>query len=242
MYIKTTFTIASLVILATVAPSADAHGVIESPPSRNQICGVETRPWEAVYGDGGKTPLCKEAFTEEYESGHLFMSVLTHSSGRAEYRSNHVCGFDSEVWNGEATPWDAAMDWPATPTTGGGTNFTWNIEWGPDFYGTEKFRYWITKESFDFKPDQELTWDDFEEKPFCVEFYDHTEPEANPYIVSDVPNSKLHTWCDVPYRLGHHVIYAEWGLSIMTGGRRFHACIDLDFQHPSTRKLRGVSP
>ena len=26
----------------------------------------------------------------------------------------HVCGFGSETWQGGATPWDAAIDWPTS--------------------------------------------------------------------------------------------------------------------------------
>ena len=53
------------------------------------------------------------------------MSVLTHDIGRAGGRSNHVCGFDSETWQGDMTPWDIPMDWPTTEMSPGINEITW---------------------------------------------------------------------------------------------------------------------
>jgi hypothetical protein len=55
-------------------------------------------------------PVCGGAFFApgiEPTAGYSFMSVLTHTTGRAGIgpRTN-VCGFNSETWNGAATVWD----------------------------------------------------------------------------------------------------------------------------------------
>lgn len=196
----------TLLSLATKLGSVQGHGLMESPPSRNQLCGVATKPHEAIYGDGGITPECAPAFQADFNGGYQFMSVLTHDIGREGGRSNHVCGFDSETWpaTGGKTPWDLAMDWPTTPMVAGRNEITWNIAWGPHFSDTEEFRYWITKPDFVFDANRELSWDDFEEEAFCVLFYNDQEPTANPDISSDVQNTRFHTWCTVPPRAGHH--------------------------------------
>ena len=56
--------------------------------------------------------------------GYSFMSVLTHTTGRAGVgpRTN-VCGFNSETWNGAATVWDQPIDWPTAPMTAGHAQF-----------------------------------------------------------------------------------------------------------------------
>ena len=103
-------------------------------------------------------PVCGNAFNApgiNFTDGYSFMSVLTHTQGRAVLgpREN-VCGFDSETWNGAATVWDQPIDWPTTNLTAGPQTFTWNISWGPHFSDTAEFRYWITRPGFQFQVGQ----------------------------------------------------------------------------------------
>lgn len=164
------------------------------------------------------------------------MSVLTHDTGRTDVKTTtNVCGFDSETWQGGSTPWDVAMDWPTTPMSKGINEIKWNIAWGPHFLDTEEFRYWITKPDFVFDASKELDWSDFEDEPFCVLFYDDSNPTANSNVEALRDSTQFRTFCDVPERAGHQVIYAEWGRNEWTY-ERFHGCMDVEFgpQSPSS--------
>ena len=218
--------IASL-FAAFVPLEARAHGLIESPPSRNWMCGATTKPDQAN-GANAKYPECADAFETDRNGGYQFMSVLTHGPGRAGKKSKNVCGFDSETWHGGASPWDAAIAWPTTPMKAGQQRFTWNISWGPHFDDTTDFRYWITKPSFRFEEGRPLSWSDFEEQPFCNLQYSDKNPTANPDITADKAKALFHTVCTVPARQGHHVIYGEWGRGPSTF-ERFHGCVDAAF-------------
>ena len=222
------FQAASLSVLFGLVDQVAGHGLVEEPPSRNWICGVETKPHEVSNG-GGATPECAAAFDFE-DGGYQFMSVLTHDVGRAGVSPlpTNVCGFDSETWGGGKTPWDAPMDWPTTPMTAGRNEIKWNIFWGPHFSDTEEFRHWITKPDFQFDPTQPLSWDDFETDAFCVQFYNDNVPDANPDVIPLYGTTQFRTFCEVPAREGHHVIYAEWGRNEWTY-ERFHGCIDVQF-------------
>lgn len=201
------------------------HGLISEPPSRNWLCGATTKPHEA-----SPTSACGQAFAGDMNGGYQFMSVLTHDVGRKGVTPlpTNVCGFDSETWNGGATPWDKAIDWPTNAMTAGPKTITWDISWGPHYDDTEEFRYWITKPDFQFQVGQALTWNDFETEAFCVINYDDKNPTANPNAIPDKGNALFHTVCDIPQRTGRHVIYAEWGRNQWTY-ERFHGCIDASF-------------
>lgn len=203
-----------------------AHGLMESPASRNWICGAVTKPDQVANGTA-QTPVCGEAFAANSIAGYSFMSVLTHNLGRASVTPlpTNVCSFDSETWKGAVTPWDMPIDWPTNPMTSGEQTITWNISWGPHFDDTAEFRYWITKSTFQFSKTKALTWDDFEATPFCVLNYEDSTPNANPDVTADKAAQKFHTKCTIPARSGHHVIYGEWGRKPPTL-ERFHGCID----------------
>ncbi len=201
-----------------------SHGLVQSPKSRNQACGVEIKPDQAA------GTACEAAFVNDFTGGYQFMSVLTHDVGRAGVTPlpENVCGFNSETWQGGPSPWDSAIDWPTQPMTSGRQPFVWNIEWGPHFDDTEEFRYWITKPGFEFVIGQPLTWDDFESEEFCYQPYDDKNPGANPDVIPDKGATEFTTYCNVPARSGRHVIYAEWGRNFFTF-ERFHGCIDVEF-------------
>jgi chitin-binding protein len=176
--------------------------------------------------------VCGNAFFApgvEATAGYSFMSVLTHTTGRAGIgpRTN-VCGFNSETWNGAATVWDQPIDWPTVPMTAGQRNFVWNISWGPHFSDSSDFRYWITKPGFVWQTGRPLTFADFEDAPFCDLAYNDATPNANPNLIPDKANALFTTRCTVPSRSGRHVIYAEWGRTPPTF-ERFHGCIDAQF-------------
>ncbi|STX29573.1 chitin-binding protein [Legionella beliardensis] len=241
------FTYLSLVLLST-APFA--HGVIESPPSREQFCGVESKPDE-IFKDKMTHEKCRPIMTKEDgtldNSVYNFMAVLTHTIGRStkpiDQLPKYVCGFGSEMWSGGRTPWDRANDWPTTLINGGQQKFTWNISWGNHFGDTEEFAYWITKPDFQFDPNKELTWNDFEATPFCHLKYNDQSPNANPNVVPDKANNKFITTCNVPARANRAVIYGEWGRNSYTY-ERFHSCIDVVFSpdtNPGTIKA-VISP
>jgi chitin-binding protein len=208
-----------------------AHGLVQDPPARNWFCGALTKP-DQVQNGVAQYPVCGNAFFAtgiEPTAGYSFMSVLTHTTGRAGVgpRTN-VCGFNSETWNGAATVWDQPIDWPTVPMTAGPRNFTWNISWGPHFSDTSDFRYWITKSSFVWQTGKPLSFSDFEDAPFCDLAYNDATPNANPNLVPDKANAMFLTKCTVPARTGRHVIYAEWGRTPPTF-ERFHGCIDAQF-------------
>lgn len=214
----------SLTLMLSV--SAMGHGVMSDPASRNWNCGAITKPDTAEAGSA-----CAEAFEGDFEGGYQFMSVLTHDLGRKGVSPlpDNVCGFDSETWDGGATPWDKPIDWPTTPMSAGEQTFTWDISWGPHFGDTEEFVYYITKPGFEYQVGEPLTWDDFESEPFCdLTGYDDSNPGATPNITTEKGDSLFHTQCEVPERSGRHVIYGEWGRNYFTY-ERFHGCIDVEF-------------
>ncbi len=221
-------------VMAGYAGVASSHGLMEDPPSRNWFCGAITKPDEVVYGTP-EYPECESAFENDFNGGYQFMSVLTHERGRAAVSPlpDNVCGFGSETWNGGATPWDAAIDWPTTPMRPGRQEFKWNIQWGPHFSDTEEFRYWITKPGFQFEVGKPLTWDDFEPTEFCALQYDDNNPNANPDVIPVKASEQFRTFCEVPQRSGRHVIYGEWGRNIWTL-ERFHGCVDVAFDGGTT--------
>ncbi len=218
-----------VIVLMSFAANVIAHGLVEDPPSRNWYCGVITKPHEVTNGVA-EHPECGDAFANDINGGYQFMSVLTHARGRAQVKPlpAHVCGFDSETWNGGATPWDQAADWPTNPMSAGRQEFLWNIQWGPHFDDTEEFRYWITKPNFQYQRNQQLTWNDFESTEFCALEYDDSRPNGNPNVIALKDTSQFQTFCDVPARQGRHIIYAEWGRNQWTY-ERFHGCIDVVF-------------
>lgn len=225
-----------LAALMLMMSSAFGHGLIQDPPSRNWICGAITKPDQVANGTA-QYPVCGQAFTApgiDPNAGYSFMSVLTHTTGRSGVgpRSN-VCGFNSESWNGGPTPWDQPINWPTTPMTSGSKTFTWNISWGPHFSDTDEFRYWITKPSFAFTVGTPLSFNDFEDTPFCVLKYNDATPNANPDVIPNPGAATFQTRCNVPARTGRHVIYAEWGRNQWTY-ERFHGCIDAMFQGGTT--------
>ena len=205
------------------------HGLMVTPPSRMWFCGAETKPDQISTGTA-KYPECKDAFAVDQNAAYNYMAVVTHALGHAVVTppSKNVCGADGEFWKGAKTPWDAAMEWPTTPATAGPLKITWDVTLGPHFDDTRDFSYWITKSDFVFSPTKELSWDDFETKPFCVLMYDDSKPTQNPAVTTEKSKSLFHTTCQLPERKGHHVIYGEWGRLPMTY-ERFHGCIDLAF-------------
>lgn len=227
-----------LLALCGLAGGALAHGLIQSPPSRNWFCGAVTKPDEVTNGVA-QFPVCGGAFAFNQIAGYNFMSVLTHTQGRSVVgpRSN-VCGFNSETFNGGPTVWDQPIDWPTTNMSSGLQTFTWNISWGPHFSDTQEFRYWITKPTFQFQVGRPLSFDDFEDQPFCVLSYDDANPTGNPNVIPDKANALFQTKCNVPVRSGRQVIYAEWGRNQFTF-ERFHGCVDVRFQNgpPTTAQI-----
>lgn len=228
-----------LLNLFTLFQPCFAHGVVESPASREQFCGVESKPDE-IFRNKMTHEQCRPIVTladgSMDNSVYNFMAVLTHTIGRStkpiDQLPKYVCGFASEMWNGGKTPWDKANDWPTTLIASGPQKFTWNISWGNHFGDTEEFVYWITKPDFKFDATKELTWNDFEMIPFCHLKYNDQTPNANPNIIPDKGKNKFITTCDVPARKNRSVIYAEWGRTKSTL-ERFHSCIDVVFSTES---------
>lgn len=230
-----------LAALLLTMGGAYGHGLIQDPPSRNWFCGAITKP-DQVSNGTAQYPVCGQAFSAsgvDPNAGYSFMSVLTHTTGRSGVgpRQN-VCSFNSETWNGAATPWDQSIDWPTTNFTSGPKVFTWNISWGPHFSDTEEFRYWITKPDFQYQLGRPLSFSDFEDQPFCVLNYNDASPSANPDVIPNPGAATFQTRCNVPQRNGRHVIYAEWGRNQWTY-ERFHGCIDAMFQGGSGPTLNA---
>ncbi|MEK8034036.1 lytic polysaccharide monooxygenase [Ideonella sp. DXS29W] len=223
-----------------VAPQLMAHGLIQDPPSRNWFCGAITKPDEIANGTA-KYPECKTAFDTNMTGSYNFMSVLTHTKGRAEVTPlpENVCGFNAETFNKGATPWDTPMQWPTNKVTAGRKEFTWNIAWGPHFSDTQEFRYYITKPGFQWSPTKALTWADFEDQPFCTLTYDDTKPNGNPDVVPDKGTVLFHTFCQLPARTGRHVVYGEWGRNYFTY-ERFHSCVDVEYEGSSGKPPTAV--
>jgi chitin-binding protein len=219
----------TLSLFPFLAAAAFGDGLMESPPARNWYCGLTTKP-DHIATHSAKYPFCAVAFDALPMAGYNFMSVVSHSWGRAKTSPlpAHVCSFDSESWKGVTTPWDVPLEWPTSPMSPGLQSITWNAAWGAHYDDTRDFSYWITKSDFAFSPARELTWSDFEAEPFCMELYDDRNPIANPNLIVDKVNIKLTTKCRVPARTGHHVIYGEWGRTESTL-QRFHGCIDVAF-------------
>ena len=241
------FRLLAVCALVVASGSTSGHGLIEDPPSRNWLCGFITRP-DHVSNGVAQFPVCGNAFFApgiEPTAGYSFMSVLTHTTGRAGIgpRAN-VCGFNAETFNGAATVWDQPIDWPTNNMTAGPRVFTWDISWGPHFSDTVDFKYWITKPDFQYQVGKPLSFTDFEDAPFCSLDYNDATPTANPNVVSNPSAAKFQTRCNVPQRSGRHVIYAEWGRNPATF-ERFHGCIDAQFggTPPTTIDARiGFTP
>ncbi len=221
-----------------LATPTNADGLMESPPARNWFCGFTTKP-DHIVTNTAQYPVCASAFSVNSQAGYNFMTVVTHSQGRVNTTPlpAHVCSFDSETWKGAQTPWDVPMDWPTTPMNSGQQTITWNASWGAHYDDTRDFSYWITKPGFVFSPAKELTWNDFESEPFCMELYDDKNPTGNPDVIVDKTKIKFSTRCEVPTRSGHHVIYGEWGRTESTW-QRFHGCIDAQFSTAAAQPKR----
>jgi predicted carbohydrate-binding protein with CBM5 and CBM33 domain len=215
--------------LLFLAMTVSAHGLMESPASRNWFCGAVTKPDHVINGTA-QYPICGTAFAyaTNQQAGYSFMSVLNHHLGASAIPPKNVCSADSETWSGAVTPWDAPMAWPTNPMSAGKQDIVWNISWGPHFSDSMDFKYWISKSSFVFSPTRALSWSDFEATPFCVLNYNDATPNANPDVIPDTAAAKFTTKCTVPARSGHHVIYGEWGRTPPTY-ERFHGCIDVSF-------------
>ena len=213
--------------LLALSSMSFGHGFVDSPGARNYFCGAVTKPDEVLNGTA-EYPECGAAFANDFNGGYSYMSVLNHHQGRKVLgpSSNNVCGFDSETWQGGKTPWDNAINWPVNNINSGTQEFSWDISNGPHFDDTSDFRYWITKPGFVYQVGRELTWDDFEDQPFCDLPYNDDNPGAYPNVRADKGNAHIHTTCTVPARTGRHVIYAEWGREPPTY-ERFHGCIDV---------------
>ena len=61
---------------------ASAHGLVESPPSRNWICGAVTKPNEVDNGTA-QHPICADAFKPNPIAAYNLMAVVTPTLGRA---------------------------------------------------------------------------------------------------------------------------------------------------------------
>jgi chitin-binding protein len=221
----------AVAVLVGLSGSTFGHGLVRDPPSRNWFCGAITKPDQVANGNA-QYPVCGDAFNAsgiDPNAGYNFMSVLTHTTGRAGVgvRSN-VCSFNSETWNGNATPWDQSINWPTNSMSAGPRTFTWDIQWGPHFSDTEDFRYWITRPGFTYQVGRPLTFADFEDAPFCSLTYSDANPNGNPDVIPSPGTASFQTRCNVPQRSGRHVIYAEWGRNQWTF-ERFHGCIDVVF-------------
>ncbi len=235
--IKYTSALYTAFILILLAGNALGHGLMVEPPARNAHCGLNEKP------DRATSPACMDAFKSDFSGGYQFMSVLSHTTGRAGGTTQNVCGFDSETWQGGATPWDTPTDWPTTPIDSGPLTITWNISWGPHYDDTEEFRYYITKPGFQFQKNASLNWSDFESDPFCVLKYDDKNPGANPNVIAEKSAALFRTTCEIPSRTGRHVIYGEWGRNHYTY-ERFHGCIDVTFggSNPPTAPPQNQIP
>lgn len=222
----------AVAMLLGLTSSSFGHGLVRDPPSRNWFCGAITKPDQVANGTA-QYPVCGEAFSApgmDPNAGYSFMSVLTHTTGRAGVGvRNNVCSFNSETWSGNPTPWDQSINWPTNTMSAGPRTFTWDISWGPHFSDTENFRYWITKPGFQYQLGRPLTFSDFEDAPFCSLTYNDATPNANPDVIPNPGNATFQTRCNVPQRSGRHVIYAEWGRNQWTF-ERFHGCVDVVFQ------------
>jgi predicted carbohydrate-binding protein with CBM5 and CBM33 domain len=231
MRISVVRALAACVLLGFIS-GASSHGLLQDPPARNWFCGAVTKP-DHVDNGTAQFPVCGDAFRApgiDFTAGYSFMSVLTHTTGRAGVgpRAN-VCGFNSETWNGAPTVWDQPINWPTNAMTAGPQTFTWNISWGPHFSDTEEFRYWITKPDFQFQVGRALSFSDFEDLPFCSLTYNDANPTGNPNVIANPAAATFQNRCTVPQRTGRHVIYGEWGRNFFTF-ERFHGCIDAVFQ------------
>ncbi|MET0535506.1 MAG: lytic polysaccharide monooxygenase [Steroidobacter sp.] len=234
-------------VLLALSSGSFGHGLVRDPPARNWFCGAITKPDHVANGTA-QYPVCGDAFNAsglDPNAGYNFMSVLTHTTGRAGVgvRSN-VCSFNSETWSGNPTPWDQSINWPTNAISAGARTFTWDISWGPHFSDTENFRYWITRTDFQYQLGRPLSFSDFEEAPFCSLTYNDASPNANPDVIPNPGSATFQTRCNVPQRSGRHVIYAEWGRNQWTL-ERFHSCIDVTFQggnNPTVDAQIALSP
>src|SRR5690625_2608469 len=122
-----------------LSASVFGHGLISESPSRSWT-------WDANYNSAQAGSICAHAFVDDCNGGYQFMRVLTHTQGRAgvDPLPENVCSFGTSTWNGQATPWDKPLEWPAHEIEPGPLTLTWDISWGPHWDDTEEFRDWIT--------------------------------------------------------------------------------------------------
>src|SRR5690242_11071053 len=77
--------LAGLALLGMFSTAALSHGLVQDPPSRNWFCGAITKPDHVANGTA-QYPVCGQAFNDPdvtTNDGYSFMSVLTHTTGRA---------------------------------------------------------------------------------------------------------------------------------------------------------------
>lgn len=61
---------------------------------------------------------------------------------------------------------------------------------------------------------------------FLIPIITPANPNGEPDVIPLSDSAQFRTFCDVPSRAGHHVIYGEWGRTPPTK-ERFHGCIDI---------------
>ncbi|KAJ3127646.1 hypothetical protein HK098_005991 [Nowakowskiella sp. JEL0407] len=212
---------------AAIVSQVYGHGLITKPKARQYFCGIDAKP-----DSYSAYPQCADAFFApglDRNAAYNYMSMATHNQGYlVEGKKKWVCSYESDFFKNK-TWTDVAINWPTNAATAGSQWFTWSIQWGPHFDDTSDFAMWITKSDFVWDPTKELSFDDFETTPFCLEKYDDKKPTANPNVVADKTNKiSFDVKCTVPARSGHHVIKGEWGRTPPTY-ERFHSCVDMDF-------------
>ncbi|KAJ1553638.1 hypothetical protein HK096_007055, partial [Nowakowskiella sp. JEL0078] len=207
-----------LVIFSLFSPVVQVfgHGLISNPPSRAWFCGYLTKP--DSYSNG-PYKVCGDAFTYpggNQQDAYNYMSIATHEGGfQVDGARNTVCSYNTDFgpFAGRAIWVDYPINWPTTDIapSGGPTWFTWDIRWGNHFSDTIEFVYLITKPTFQYTVGKNITFDDFESTPFCVQKYNDATPTANSNVISDYTAVTFKVQCNVPARSGHHIIKAEWG-------------------------------
>jgi chitin-binding protein len=184
---------------------ADAHGSLESPPSRIYHCRFAENP-ERPTSAACQAAVAVSGVQAVYDWNEV-NQPNANGNHRAVVPDGQLCSGGRDKYRGFDLP---RPDWPATRMTSGAP-YHFRLLGTAAHVGTAHL--YITRDGYD--PTQPLRWSDLEPTPFLS--ITRTQYPADYSATAQVPAGKT----------GRHVIYLVWQRT--DSPEAFYACSDVDF-------------
>jgi chitin-binding protein len=204
------------VLLAAPIPSAQAHGTLQSPPSRGMLCGLAA---------SSKLAACKAAAAAGPKGALADWDNLRvpdiNGQDRQKIPNGNLCSGGLPEFAGLDL---ARSDWPTTQVRSG-ASFTFRYRVTIPHTGI--FRLYVTKHGYD--PAKPLTWTDLQAKPFLTV----TDPSARGgyyTLTGKLPQG----------RSGRDMIYTIWQTTSTPD--TYYSCSDVVFTTRATRATGASAP